>query len=255
MSKRKTIEEFREDVKRVWGDRYTIPPYSKYANNHSKITVNCKIHGDFEIEASALLRGHGCKRCANELKHKNRLLSNEEVLKRLEEKLGDRYLLDKVQYYNARTKILLGCRKHGYFSTKLHDALNLHGCPYCQQSRAELLLKSTFEENNIEFKPQFSFDWMKTSTYGKLSYDFYIPKRNIAIECQGRQHFELVNAFGGEEEFKKVLERDNNKKRLSKENGVKLVYFIEKKFNKYMNDNDTYFNNADDLINYISNDI
>lgn len=57
------------------------------------------------------------------------------------------------------------------------------------------------------------------------------------------------------EEFKKVLERDNNKKRLSKENGVKLVYFIEKRFNKYMNDKDTYFNNADDLINYISNDI
>lgn len=253
MSKKKTTDEFREDVKRVWGDRYTIPSYSTYTNRHSKIIVNCKIHGDFEIEAGSLLCGHGCKECANDLKHKNRLLTNDEVLKRLKEKLGDRYLLDKVQYYNARTKVLLGCRKHGYFPIKLHDALNFHGCPFCKQSRAELLLRSAFEKNSIEFEAQFSFDWMKTSTYGKLSYDFYLPKQNIAIECQGRQHFECVNVFGGEEEFKKVIERDHNKKKITEENGIKLLYFIEKRFNKYMKEYDVYFNDIDNLIYFVSN--
>lgn len=92
---------------------------------------------------------------------------------------------------------------------------------------------------------------MKTSTYKKLSYDFYLPKQNIAIECQGRQHFEIVNAFGGEQEFKKGLDRDNKKKHLSEKNGVKLIYFLDKRFNKYMKDNDIYFNDVDELVKYI----
>lgn len=253
MSKRKTIDEFREDVKRVWGDRYTIPPYSIYTSNHNLIKVTCQKHGDFEITPNALLQGHGCKKCANELKHTYRVLSNEEVLKRLKDKIGDRYLLDKVEYYNARTKIILGCRIHGYFPIKLHDALNLHGCPFCQQSRTEVLLKNSFDKNGIEYIAQYSFEWMKTSTYGRLSYDFYIPSKNIAIECQGRQHFETVTAFGGEDGLLKVLERDNNKVKLSKENNVKLIYFIEKRFNKYMKNNEIYFNKVNDLIKYIEN--
>ena len=252
MSKRKTIEEYKEQVKKVWGDRYTIPPYSVYNGTHSNITVTCPIHGDFEVEAKSFLYGHGCKKCANEKKHNNNnLLTEEEVIKNLKEVLGDTYLLDKVGYYNARTKIYLGCRKHGYFPIRYHDALNLHGCPFCKQSRAEILLKKTFEDEKIYFFPQHSFDWMKTSTYGKLSYDFYLPKYNIAVECQGRQHFESVDAFGGETEFKKVLERDKKKVKLTNDYGIKLIFFIEKRFNKYMNEGDVYFNNVDDLIKYI----
>ena len=253
MSKKKTIEEFKEEVKRVWGDRYTIPPYSVYTSNNKPIKITCKKHGDFEITPKSLLYGHGCKKCADELKHTYRVLSNEEVIERLKDKLGDRYLLDKVEYYNARTKILLGCKTHGYFPIKLHDALNFHGCPFCQQSRAEVLLKNTFDKNGIEYIPQCSFEWMKTSIYGRLSYDFYISNKNIAIECQGRQHFESVSAFGGEEALLKVLERDNNKLKLSKENDIKIIYFIEKRFNKYMKSDDIYFNNVDDLVKYIKN--
>ena len=251
MSKKKTIEEFREETKRVWGDRYIIPPYSIYNGNKKPIKIICKKHGDFETNPYTFLNGHGCKKCANELKHTYRVLSNEEVVKRLKEKIGDRYLLDKVHYINARTKILLGCKEHGYFPIKFHDALNLHGCPYCKQSRAEALLSEELRKNNIKFETQFSFEWMKTSTYGKLSYDFYLPKQNIAIECQGRQHFECVNAFGGEDEFKKILERDCNKKRLTVENNVKLLYFVEERFNKYMKKEDMYFNDVNKLLEYI----
>lgn len=251
MSKKKTIEEYRKEVERVWGDRYTIPPYSVYNGTHGKIIAHCPKHGDFEVQAKSLLYGHGCKKCADEIKGKDRVLTNEEVVSRLKEKIGDTYLLDRVDYKNARTKITLGCRKHGYFNIRFHDALNLHGCPFCKQSRAELFLYNSFEKENIKFERQFSFDWMKTSLYGKLSYDFYLPHYNLAIECQGRQHFESVTAFGGEEEFKKVAERDKKKKELSKEHGVNLIFYIEERFNKYMENDKKYFNNFEDLISYI----
>ena len=59
---------------------------------------------------------------------------------------------------------------------------------------------------------------------GNMSYDIYICGLKIAIEYQGKQHFEPVQYFGGEESFKRQQERDKLKAQRSKENGVKLIY-------------------------------
>ena len=59
---------------------------------------------------------------------------------------------------------------------------------------------------------------------GNMSYDIYICGLKIAIEYQGKQHFEPVDYFGGEESFKKQKERDELKAQRSKENGVRLIY-------------------------------
>lgn len=58
----------------------------------------------------------------------------------------------------------------------------------------------------------------------QLSYDIYIPSEKIAFEYQGRQHFEPVDFFGGEEHYKKQVERDELKRKSSKEAGILLVY-------------------------------
>lgn len=46
----------------------------------------------------------------------------------------------------------------------------------------------------------------------------------MAIEYQGKQHFEPVEIFGGKDNFEKQKKRDVLKKKLSDENGIKLVY-------------------------------
>jgi len=58
-----------------------------------------------------------------------------------------------------------------------------------------------------------------------LEYDIYIPKMKLAIEYQGKQHFEPVNHFGGESAFARVQERDAKKKELSTKQGIDLIYF------------------------------
>lgn len=58
----------------------------------------------------------------------------------------------------------------------------------------------------------------------QLSYDIYIPSLKIAFEYQGKQHFEPVDFFGGEESFIKQKERDKLKKKLSESAGVCIVY-------------------------------
>ena len=54
--------------------------------------------------------------------------------------------------------------------------------------------------------------------------DIYIPEIEIGIEYQGKQHTEPVEFFGGADAFEKNLERDQRKKRLCLENGLKLYY-------------------------------
>lgn len=59
---------------------------------------------------------------------------------------------------------------------------------------------------------------------GLQSYDVFVPGDKIAFEYQGKQHFEPVEFFGGEESYKSLVERDKRKKKLSDDNGITLIY-------------------------------
>ena len=54
-------------------------------------------------------------------------------------------------------------------------------------------------------------------------FDIQIPKKNIAIEFNGIQHYEPVDFFGGIEGFKETVRRDDKKRKLCLKNNVKLI--------------------------------
>lgn len=60
-----------------------------------------------------------------------------------------------------------------------------------------------------------------------LELDIYFEYNGnkVGIEYQGKQHFEPIEYFGGEESFKDVVERDKRKKNLCEKNGVQLIYY------------------------------
>ena len=101
------------------------------------------------------------------------------------------------------------------------------------------------EKNNISFEAQVRFDWL-----GKQSLDFYLPDHNIAIECQGKQHFEGSRAFGHKELEATWHLRDKIKKRLCDENGVDLIYYtnVINAPNEYLG---LLFMDKNDLLAYI----
>lgn len=63
----------------------------------------------------------------------------------------------------------------------------------------------------------------RPSWLGKQHLDIWIPELNIAIEYHGLQHDQPVDFFGGQEAYEKNVERDNRKRALCNEYGVRLI--------------------------------
>ena len=136
---------------------------------------------------------------------------------------GNRYIYHKDTYVNMTKPTTITCPIHGDFTQTPNNHLSGNGCPKCNQSKLENEIMQFLTEHNIEYIPQHSFKWLKYK--GKMSLDFYLPKYNIAIECQGKQHFQIVEHFGGDKCFKDTIKRDNIKRALCESNGVKLLYY------------------------------
>lgn len=88
------------------------------------------------------------------------------------------------------------------------------------ESRLFKLLSKTYKDAIFQYHSEF---------LGLQSYDIFIPSINVAIEYQGKQHYEPIDFFGGENAFKNRLKLDKRKKEISKNNNITL---IEWKYNE-----------------------
>lgn len=77
-------------------------------------------------------------------------------------------------------------------------------------------LKKDFDVGEVV--TQFSPNWL-----GRQRFDIYIKSLNVAIEYNGKQHYEAISFFGGVEGFQKTLNRDELKRKKCKENGCNLI--------------------------------
>ena len=97
--------------------------------------------------------------------------------------------------------------------------------PVYKWTSEELCLKLTKKlYKNYTVLYQYRPFFLRSSFGGQMSYDIYIQERKVAIEYQGKQHFEPVDFFGGTDSFVKTQQRDKEKKELSEKHGIKLVY-------------------------------
>ena len=152
-------------------------------------------------------------------------LTTEEFIERARKVHGDEYDYSKVKYVNIETEVCIICNKHGEFWQKPASHLSNHGCPICntvRNSKISQLVESKLKELKIEYIKEKTFKWL---LYKRNMYlDFYLPKYNIAIECQGLQHFEQIDYFG-EHSLINIVDRDKLKKQLCEEHNIVLLYF------------------------------
>lgn len=251
-------EEFIEKAHKFHGDKYDYSKV-KYINSTTPVCIICPEHGEFWQTPNNHLKNEGCQKCYDDKRGVSQRLTTEEFIKKANEIHKDKYDYSKVNYINCNTKVCIVCHKkdkygneHGEFWQRPdHHLTSKCGCPKCQDKHLEEEIRSLLIKNKINFEQEKTFDWLSNSETNYHQYlDFYLPDYNIAIECQGEQHFEKRDFFGGEEEYKKTVQRDLNKYQKCRENCVKLLYFGKSKFKKFMIDK-KYFSNKNDLIKKI----
>lgn len=57
-----TTSEFKKKAREVHGDLYNYDKV-EYTTSHEKVTITCKIHGDFKQQGYVHLQAHGCPAC------------------------------------------------------------------------------------------------------------------------------------------------------------------------------------------------
>lgn len=227
-----------------------------YLKTHDKVSVICHEkdefgdeHGIFYITPHNLLAGYGCKKCSK------CYMDRELFIKRANLVHHDKYDYSKVEYKNNHTKICITCPKHGDFWQMPYSHLDGKGCPECGNSHFEVDLAYFFKTKNLNY----IYHYRRKEIFGQQSLDFYFPDINVGIECQGEQHF-IANFFKSrgieyaEKHLKYVQSLDKRKKRICRENGIRLIYFLDNMFVKYLDSDDEYFTNKEDLLKFIEDE-
>ena len=205
-------------------DDYDFSLIDDIKNLKTKVPVKCKKHNNlFYARASHLVNGRcGCRYCKNEKLSQIKSISNEDFVEKINN-LFDNSITPLEYYKTNDDKMKFKCNNCGtIFYRRPRDLYQSRGCPSCTKynSKLELHLIHLFNEKDIEYKYQYSFDWL-----GRKNVDFYLPKYKIAIECQGKQHFVTKKFFGGAQGLENTIKRDKEKKELCNMNGIKLLYY------------------------------
>ena len=124
--KRKTHQEFLQEVKEKNSNFEIFEFLTEYQNARTKITYKCKKCNTITtVLPRSLQLGNGCKYCAQ---HKD----NKFFFDKVKEQNDEIEFLD-VHYINCQSKIKCKCKKcYEIWETSAHNLMYSHsGCPYC----------------------------------------------------------------------------------------------------------------------------
>lgn len=110
-------------------------------------------------------------------------LTTEEFISRARQKHGNKYIYDKCEYVNAKTKIVITCKEHGDFTQSPSDHLQGKGCKRCADISGWDKRKTT----TSEFVLKASAIHSNKYTYGKTEYKQCHLK--VCITCRKHGDF------------------------------------------------------------------
>lgn len=93
-------------------------------------------------------------------------------------------------------------------------------------SKSEIWVSSYLEKKGFDFSPQKTYPNLTGLGGNLLSYDFVIRKDgrdDCLIECQGIQHYQPNDYFGGQVSFEKQQEHDRRKRKFAKARNIRLI--------------------------------
>jgi hypothetical protein len=145
--KRYTHDEFIVLAKQKHGDLYDYTK-TRYTNGKERITIICKIHGEFEQQASKHLLG-GCRKCADNLHASKRRKPVDKFIEEAKEYWGDIYDYSQSKYTSGHGKLTIVCPMHGPFEKIAKEHLTGQGCMKCNPKKHSKLGTSWLQYMSI----------------------------------------------------------------------------------------------------------
>lgn len=199
-------------------EKYDILGYF-VKDTHKHYTIKCKKCGHERTSTLANLYNHlecGCETGVF------RGRTGEEFIKQVNEINSDNYsLVDEYVNQSSPLKIRHSCGL--IFSVYPHDAISGKiSCPHChkQESLGERHIANYFLKKNIPFQRE-----AVLKNGSRQRFDFLLEKNNniIAIEYQGKQHYEESNFFKAS--LEEIQKNDERKRQYCRENNI-ILYEI-----------------------------
>mgnify|MGYP001766946401 CR=1 FL=1 len=229
-NKKLNNQEFIKRAKEIHSDKYDYSLVD-YKGIDNKVKIICPEHGIFEQTPNKHIgkTERGCPKCNGGVN-----LDTITFIENAKKIHGDKYDYSLVDYKNTSINIKIICPVHGIFEQKPRHHIYGCGCSKCSESNGEkVIIKFLKNENFIRQKK------FKDCRYIKiLSFDFYLPEKNLCIEYDGEQHYKPIKYFGGNEAFIKTQMRDKIKTDFCIKNNINLLRIkynenIENKLKEY----------------------
>ena len=216
--RRLTLDQFIERSRAIHGDKYD---YSKVvlgdgATRKQHVTIICPIHGEFKQQPAKHMDGDNCPKCSGKYQ-----MTTEEFKETIRDIYGDKYDLSRTKYTRKDGKCIIGCPVHGFVKNSIESLRRGAGCNKCNASVGENLISGYLDKVKIPYEKEYSITHFGDNN--RYRYDFYLPTLNIIIEFHGRQHYDMVEYFGGEDKFKEIQERDRYKENFLKKLNIPLL--------------------------------
>lgn len=183
-----------------------------YVNNITKLDYICdKGHKGSMIFTNFYNGQYGCNECGY---IKYTIDEIKEIF------LEDGYILLSTEYIHNKKKLECVCPKNHNCRISLYSYNQGVRCGVCYLSRGEQLIQKHLEKNDMKFVQQKKFDMCKDSN--ALPFDFYVEDKFL-IEFDGKQHFESIEFFGGNDKFIKCQQHDIIKTNYCRKNNIPLL--------------------------------
>lgn len=173
-SARKIIgtDAFISRARDIHGDRYSYED-SNYISADDKITINCRLHGDFQQRAAGHLSGKGCRQCAIEEKALTLSIAEDDFILRSVIAHDNKYDYSE-SFPLVRKKAKIICEHHGPFMQTVLAHIRGQGCPGCaadksRKTKDDFILEAMAVHGN-------KYD------YGMVNYKTY--SKSVEIKCQ-----------------------------------------------------------------------
>jgi len=237
----KFLVSFQKRLNKKWINLEMIEFYQKkiWTYGSRNISCFCNICGCVTRKPPTDILKNGCYICKNDMEREPKYSSLQDCknniikwatnkIKNVDNSIEFIDVFFK-NYYGNRKEFLLLCKcridGHEWVAAPSNVLNGKHKCSVCNETSGEKAIRSILENQNINFKYQYAFKDLRNKR--KLRFDFAVLKNDNAvdflIEYQGKQHFEPVDFFGGEEIFQYQQHNDFLKREYCKYNNIELI--------------------------------